>query len=123
MAFTERNLCGTNDPLISIIIPNKDHIDDLKRCMDSIDRKSAYKNYEYVIVENNSTDPATFEYYKKLERENERAHVVYWDGVFNYSAINNYGASFAKGEYLLSSIRYGDHQSGLSGRASWVLLA
>ena len=89
------------DPLISIIIPNKDHIDDLKRCMDSIDRKSAYKNYEYVIVENNSTDPATFEYYKKLEKENERAHVVYWDGVFNYSAINNYGASFAKGEYLL----------------------
>ena len=69
------------DPLISIIIPNKDHIDDLKRCMDSIDRKSAYKNYEYVIVENNSTDPATFEYYKKLEKENERAHVVYWDGV------------------------------------------
>ena len=41
--------------------------------MDSIDRKSAYKNYEYVIVENNSTDPATFEYYKKLEKENERA--------------------------------------------------
>ena len=89
------------DPLISIIIPNQDHMYDLKRCMDYIDRKSAYKNYEYVIVENNSTDHATFEYYKKLEKENERAHVVYWDGVFNYSAINNYGASFAKGEYLL----------------------
>ena len=88
-------------PLISIIIPNKDHIDDLKRCMDSIDRKSAYKNYEYVIVENNSTDPATFEYYKKLERENERAHVVYWDGVFNYSAINNFAVRESRGEYLL----------------------
>ncbi len=89
------------DPLISIIIPNKDHIDDLKRCMDSIEQKSTYKNYEYVIVENNSTDPETFEYYKKLEAENEKVHVVYWDGVFNYSAINNYGASFAKGEYFL----------------------
>ena len=90
-----------HDPLISIIIPNKDHIDDLKRCMDSIDQKSTYQNYEYVIVENNSTDPATFEYYKKLEAENEKVHVVYWDGVFNYSAINNYGASFARGEYFL----------------------
>ena len=69
-----------NDPLISIIIPNKDHIDDLKRCMDSIE---------------------PFEYYKKLEAENDKVHVVYWDGVFNYSAINNYGASFAKGEYFL----------------------
>lgn len=90
-----------HDPLISIIIPNKDHIDDLKRCMDSIEKKSTYSNYEYVIVENNSTDPATFEYYKKLEAENDKVHVVYWDGVFNYSAINNYGASFAKGEYFL----------------------
>ena len=90
-----------NDPLISIIIPNKDHIDDLKRCMDSIEQKSTYRNYEYVIVENNSTDSETFEYYKKLEAENDKVHVVYWDGVFNYSAINNYGASFAKGEYFL----------------------
>ena len=89
------------DPLISIIIPNKDHIDDLKRCMDSIEQNSTYKNYEYIIVENNSTDPATFEYYKKLEAENPKVHMVYWDGIFNYSAINNYGASFAKGEYLL----------------------
>lgn len=90
-----------HDPLISIIIPNKDHIDDLKRCMGSIEQKSTYRNYEYVIVENNSTDPETFEYYKKLEAENDKVHVVYWDGVFNYSAINNYGASFAKGEYFL----------------------
>ena len=90
-----------HDPLISIIIPNKDHIDDLKRCMESIEQKSTYKNYEYIIVENNSTDSATFEYYKKLEAENQKVRMVYWDGVFNYSAINNYGASFAKGEYLL----------------------
>lgn len=89
------------DPLISILIPNKDHIEDLKRCMDSIDQHSTYVNYEYVIVENNSTDPATFDYYKKLEQENPKAHVVYWDGPFNFSAINNFGAQYAKGEYLL----------------------
>ena len=69
--------------------------------MESIEQKSTYKNYEYIIVENNSTDSATFEYYKKLEAENPKVRMVYWDGVFNYSAINNYGASFAKGEYLL----------------------
>ena len=90
-----------HDPLISIIIPNKDHIEDLKRCMDSIDQKSSYKNYEYIIVENNSTDEKTFQYYKDLEAENPKAHVVYWDKEFNYSAINNYGATFAKGEYIL----------------------
>ena len=90
-----------HDPLISIIIPNKDHIDDLKRCMDSIDKKSTYQNYEYIIVENNSTDDKTFAYYKELEASNPKAHVVYWDREFNYSAINNFAAKEAKGEYLL----------------------
>jgi GT2 family glycosyltransferase len=54
-----------------------------------------------VIVENNSTEDETFAYYKELEASNPKAHVVYWDGIFNYSAINNFGASHAKGEYLL----------------------
>lgn len=91
----------SHDPLISIVIPNKDHIDDLKRCMDAIDSHSTYTNYEYIIVENNSTEEATFVYYKELEKANPKAHVVYWDGPFNFSAINNFGVSFAKGEYLL----------------------
>ena len=88
-------------PLISIIIPNKDHIDDLKRCIDSIEEKATYRNYEYVIVENNSTEDETFAYYKELEASNPKAHVVYWNGIFNYSAINNFGAAHAKGDYLL----------------------
>lgn len=89
------------DPLISIIIPNKDHIEDLERCISSIEQKSTYGNYEYIIVENNSTEEKTFEYYKELEKRNSKVRVVYWDGVFNYSEINNYGISYAKGEYLL----------------------
>lgn len=89
------------DPLVSILIPNKDHTDDLDRCIRSIEEKSTYHNYEYIIIENNSDREETFAYYRKLEEENPKAHVVYWDGEFNYSAINNYGASFAKGEYLL----------------------
>ena len=55
----------------------------------SIDQKSTYKNYEYIIVENNSTDEKTFQYYKELEAQNPKAHIVYWDREFNYSAINN----------------------------------
>ncbi|MCR5580013.1 MAG: glycosyltransferase family 2 protein, partial [Pseudobutyrivibrio sp.] len=55
------------EPLVSIIIPNKDHTDDLDKCIKSIDSRSSYKNIEYIIVENNSTEPETFEYYKSIE--------------------------------------------------------
>ena len=89
------------DPLVSIIIPNKDHIEDLKRCIDSIEEKSAYRNFEYIIVENNSEEERTFAYYKELEKGNPNVHVVTYQGGFNYSAINNFGAEYAKGEYLL----------------------
>ena len=87
-------------PLISIVIPNKDHIDDLKKCMDSIDEKSDYKNYEYIIVENNSEENVTFEFYKKLEQRDD-VRILYWDKEFNYSAINNFGVKEARGEYIL----------------------
>lgn len=89
------------DPLISIIIPNKDHVDDLKRCMESIEKRSVYRNYEYIIVENNSTEQETFDWYQKLEAENPRVRVVYYQGSFNYSKINNFGETYANGEYLL----------------------
>lgn len=89
------------DPLISIIIPNKDHTDDLERCIASIEEKSTYHNYEYIIVENNSTEEKTFAYYKELEQRNPKVRVVYWDSIFNYSLINNFGAQYAKGEYFL----------------------
>lgn len=89
-------------PLVSIIIPNKDHIDDLKKCITSIEEKSSYKNYEFIVVENNSVEEETFNYYKQLEETCKRAKVVYWNGLgFNYPAINNFGARRAKGEYLL----------------------
>ena len=87
-------------PLISIVIPNKDHVDDLKKCMDSIEEKSTYRNFEFVIVENNSTEQETFEYYKEIE-EKENVTVLYYEGEFNFSRINNYGVKNAKGEYIL----------------------
>ena len=87
-------------PLVSIIIPNKDHSEDLRKIMDSIDEKSTYCNYEFVIVENNSTDAETFAYYKEIEKR-DNVQVLYYDGIFNYSKINNFGASKAKGDYFL----------------------
>lgn len=89
-------------PLVSIIIPNKDHISDLKKCIYSLDHKNAYYNVEYIIVENNSECPETFEYYEQLVKKNKRARVVYWKGKgFNYPAINTFGVQYAKGDYLL----------------------
>lgn len=88
-------------PLISIIIPNKDHIEDLDKCIRSIEERSAYRNYEFIIVENNSTEPATFAFYEKLEQTNKNIRVVHYEGSFNYSKINNLGAEYAKGDYFL----------------------
>ena len=85
---------------ISILIPNKDHIDDLRRCLESIKERSTYDNYEVIVIENNSTEEATFAYYKTLESQ-EKMKVVTYEGEFNYSKINNFGAKYATGEYLL----------------------
>lgn len=89
------------EPLVSVLIPNKDHTDDLDKCLKSISRESDYPNLEIIVIENNSTEPETFAYYEKLEKEDPRVRVVHFKGEFNYSKINNFGASFAKGEYLL----------------------
>lgn len=90
----------TIHPLISILIPNKDHVVDLTKCIDSILEKSTYRNFEIIVIENNSEREETFDYYSYLETL-ENVSVVRWEGEFNYAAINNYGAAYAKGEYLL----------------------
>lgn len=88
------------NPKISIVIPNKDHYEDLKRCVTSIMEKSSYDNYEIIIVENNSTSKEVFDYYEKL-REHSFIRIVEYEGEFNYSRINNLGVSQAAGEYVL----------------------
>ena len=86
------------EPLISIIIPNKDHVEDLDKCLKSIET-SNYKNVEIIIVENNSENEETFSYYEKIQSETVK--VLFWENDFNYSAINNFAVRHAKGEYLL----------------------
>ena len=98
--FYKTNYQIIGEPLVSIVIPNKDHIDDLKKCMDSIDKLSDYRNYEYIIIENNSTQPETLDYYKEIEKR-DNVKVLYWDKEFNYSAINNFGVKSASGDYVL----------------------
>lgn len=87
-------------PKISIVIANKDHKEDLKRCITSILEKSTYENYEIIVVENNSTQQEIFDYYEEL-KENEKTRVLTYEGEFNYSAVNNLGVANANGEYIL----------------------
>ena len=88
-------------PLISVIIPNKDHTDDLDKAIRSLIEKGTWPNLEFIVVENNSTEEKTWEYYKKIEKEYSQVKVVYYDGIFNYAKINNFGVRHARGEYYL----------------------
>lgn len=90
------------EPRVSILIPNKDHIDDLAKCIDTVEKISTYKNYEIIVIENNSTEQKTFNYYRLLEKKYANVKVVEWrEKGFNYSKINNFGFSHATGEHIV----------------------
>lgn len=88
-------------PMVSINIPNKDHIDDLDTCVQSVLKNCKYPNYEIVIIENNSVLANTFDYYKKIQAQDDRVRVIYWKDTYNFAKITNYGAEHSSGEYLL----------------------
>ena len=90
-----------NPPLVSIIIPNKDQVKVLKQCIDSIYEKTLYKNFEILVVENNSTEKETFEYYNEIENTHDNLRVLYYKGGFNFSKINNFAVSQARGDMYL----------------------
>lgn len=90
-----------DNPKVSILIPSKDHVEDLDKCITSIEEKSTWKNFEIIVIENNSTEQDTFAYYDQIQLRYPNVQVVYWKKGFNYSAINNYGASFATGDYYV----------------------
>ena len=91
----------TGHPLVSVMIPNKDHIDDLDRCLKSLYANAGYDNFEVLVIENNSEQQETFAYYKTMPERYPNSRVVTYVGPFNFSAVNNLGARFAKGEHLL----------------------
>lgn len=90
------------EPLISIIIPNRDAPQLIERCIHSLYQLSTYRNFEVLIAENGSTQPDTQALYRELERQHDNLHVLTFEGEgFNFSAINNFAARQAQGEYLL----------------------
>ncbi len=89
------------EPKISIIIPTKDHVDILKKCLDSIYTKTLYHNYEILICDNNSEEEKTKEYLEQLKKDHENLKVIPCNFEFNYSKINNLAVKEAKGEYIV----------------------
>ena len=93
-------------PLVSLIIPTKDHPAELKTCLDSVLSLTSWKHLQILILDNGTTDPEALAFLDALrekngEKEGVSIQVLAWDRPFNFSALNNYGASAAKGEYLL----------------------
>lgn len=86
-------------PLVSIIIPTRNNKNYLKKCSKSIEKKTSYPNYELIVVNNNSDDPATLKYLDSLQ-EKEKVTVLRDDRTFNFSAINNRASAHAKGDLI-----------------------
>ena len=100
--FYKTDYTITKPGRVSILIPSCDHSSDLRTCVESIYRRSTYEDLEIIVIENNSREPATFRCYEKLQKEHKNLKVITWQGTgFNYSALNNFGAKEATGEYLL----------------------
>ncbi len=97
--FRIRYEIPTPTPLVSIIIPTRDGINLLQRCVDSIFTKTSYSNFEVIIVDNQSTDSATLAYLKQLAQE-KRARILKFDAKFNYSTINNNAVNQANGTFI-----------------------
>ncbi len=90
-------------PLVSVIIPNSEHTSDLHRCISSIYARTSWRQFEIIVVENNSKTVDTFQYYTKLADDNPNCSVMVYEegGGFNFSKICNFGRTGARGEYLL----------------------
>ena len=88
-------------PLVSINIPNRDHMDDLDTCVQSVLKNCTYPNYEIVIIENNSTGQQIFDYYDRICRQDSRVRVIYWKDSYNFAKITNFGVAHSLGEYIL----------------------
>jgi O-antigen biosynthesis protein len=88
-------------PLVSIIIPSKDHIDYLERCLESIYKKTTYPNFEVVVVENNSEFDSTFAFYDEAKQRYASLSVAIYEHPFNFSAVCNLGANAAEGSIYL----------------------
>lgn len=88
-----------NQPLVSLIIPTKNAKELVKECIDSILNKSTYQNYEILLVDNNSDEPESLDYFEELN-QHDKIRVLKYPQPFNYSAINNFAVKHAKGDVI-----------------------
>ena len=88
------------EPLVSLLIPTRDKLELLEPCIRSILDKTTYRNYEIIILDNESTEPATLEFFKHIQAVDSRVRVLPYHQPFNYSALNNYGVQQARGELI-----------------------
>jgi O-antigen biosynthesis protein len=88
-------------PLVSVIIPTRDRAELLAQCVEGVLHRTDYANIELLIVDNDSTEPATQALFERLVGGDRRVRVLQYPGPFNYSALNNAAAREAKGEILL----------------------
>lgn len=88
-------------PLASIIIPTKDKVNMLADCVHSILSKTSYENYEVLIIDNNSEEPETYEFFEEIQKKNKKVKVLSYKNEFNFSALVNYGVAQSKGEVVL----------------------
>ncbi len=89
-----------NKPLVSLIIPTRDGYDILSKCIESIVEKTIYSHYEIIIIDNQTTDIKTLEYFDDLIEKYQNIRIVEYDEVFNYAAINNFGVTHARGDLI-----------------------
>jgi GT2 family glycosyltransferase len=90
-----------SQPLISIIIPFKDKVDILETCINSIFTKTSYKNFEVILLSNNSIEKETFQYFELIKKQYKNIRVFEENYDFNYSKINNNGVKYSRGEYIV----------------------
>ncbi|MFT7685401.1 MAG: glycosyltransferase involved in cell wall biosynthesis [Candidatus Azotimanducaceae bacterium] len=98
-AWNQAQISQDKAPLVSLLIPTRDGVELLEQCIESIIEKTTYPNYEILILDNQSEKPATHKYFERVKKD-DRVQVIHYNFPFNFSGINNYGASFAKGEVI-----------------------
>ena len=109
-------------PLVSLIIPTRDRVAFLRKCVESILSKTDYPNFEIIVIDNESREAATAEFLKSL-RANERVKLRVFDGQFNFSRLNNIGVMHARGEYVVLlnndlEVKYADWLSEMVSHAA-----
>jgi glycosyltransferase involved in cell wall biosynthesis len=86
-------------PMVSIIIPTRDRVELLKRCVESIRSRTEYAPLEIIIIDNGSVEPATLDFLRAIEQE--KVGVIFEGSPFNYSRLNNRAAADARGDVLV----------------------